>query len=73
MLKYRVGRLAGYGIGLMLMLAPATAMAQSAFSGVVRDITGLDRPQVLAILRSLVEEGRLVRHGEKRGTYYTAK
>lgn len=37
---------------------------------VVRDRTGLDRARALAVLTSLVEEGRLVRRGERRGSWY---
>ena len=38
----------------------------------VRSRTGLDRGQVLALLSRLVENGRIEKHGERRGTYYTA-
>lgn len=38
----------------------------------VRSRTGLDRGQVLALLSRLVEKGRIMKHGERRGTYYTA-
>lgn len=37
----------------------------------VRVRTGLDRAQVLALLSGLVDSGALVRHGARRGTYYT--
>lgn len=37
----------------------------------VRERTGLDRARVLALLSRLVEDGRLVRHGQRRGTFYT--
>jgi ATP-dependent DNA helicase RecG len=37
---------------------------------VVRERTGLDRARALAILTTLVEEGRLVRRGERRGSWY---
>ena len=36
----------------------------------VRQATGLDRDDALAILDRLVNEGRLVRTGTKRGTRY---
>lgn len=36
----------------------------------VRKVTGLDRAQALAHLDSLVEDGRLVRSGQRRGTTY---
>jgi ATP-dependent DNA helicase RecG len=36
----------------------------------VRERTGLDRARALALLTSLVEEGRLVRRGERRGSWY---
>ncbi len=39
----------------------------------VRVRTGLDRAQVLALLNSLVEVGSLIRHGSRRGTYYTSE
>jgi len=37
----------------------------------VRGRTGLERNQVLGLLSRLVESGRLEKHGERRGTYYT--
>lgn len=37
---------------------------------VVRERTGLDRARALALLTSLVDEGRLVRRGERRGASY---
>ncbi|MBD8059246.1 putative DNA binding domain-containing protein [Cellulomonas sp. JH27-2] len=37
----------------------------------VRARTGLDRARVLTLLTGLVEHGRLTRHGQRRGTYYT--
>jgi len=37
----------------------------------VRERIGLDRARVLSLLTRLVEDGRLVRHGQRRGTYYT--
>lgn len=36
----------------------------------VRTRTGLDRVDALGLLNELVNEGRLVRHGERRGTRY---
>jgi ATP-dependent DNA helicase RecG len=36
----------------------------------VRERTGLDRARALALLTSLVEDGRLVRRGERRGSWY---
>jgi ATP-dependent DNA helicase RecG len=38
----------------------------------VRVATGLDRVQVLALLSRMVEAGEIQRHGERRGTHYTA-
>ena len=38
---------------------------------IVRERTGLDRARVLGLLSSMVEEGALTRHGERRGAYYT--
>lgn len=38
----------------------------------VRQLTGLDRTSARSLLRRLVDEGRLVQHGERRGTYYTS-
>lgn len=37
----------------------------------VRERLGLDRARVLALLTRLVDDGRLVRYGQRRGTYYT--
>jgi hypothetical protein len=39
---------------------------------IVRELTGLDRPQALAMLRRLVAEGQLKRFGERRRTSYIA-
>lgn len=39
----------------------------------VRARTGLDRARVLALLGALVDAGALVRHGSRRGTYYTTE
>lgn len=36
----------------------------------VRAVTGLDRPQALALLKRLVEQGRLETYGQRRGTRY---
>lgn len=41
-------------------------------NAVVRERTGLDRAQALALLTALVEHGRLVRIGERRGARYVA-
>lgn len=38
----------------------------------VRVRTGLDRAQVLVLLNALVEASALIRHGSRRGTYYTS-
>jgi len=38
----------------------------------VREHTRLDRAVATRLLTELVDAGRLVRHGERRGTYYTA-
>lgn len=38
----------------------------------LRARTGLDRGEALALLSRLVKTGRIQRHGERRGTYYTA-
>jgi hypothetical protein len=67
--KCKVGGLAGYGIGLMLMLAPSAAVAQSAFSGVVRDTSGAVLPGVTVEASSdvLIEKVRTaVSDGEGR-------
>jgi ATP-dependent DNA helicase RecG len=37
----------------------------------VRTLTGMDRVGARALLHRLVSEGRLVQHGERRGTFYT--
>lgn len=39
-------------------------------NALVRGALGLDRAQALAVLDGLVEQGRLVRRGERRGTRY---
>ena len=39
---------------------------------IVREITGLGRKPAVAVLNHLVKEGRLRRHGSRRGTRYTA-
>ncbi|WP_203453910.1 ATP-binding protein [Jiangella aurantiaca] len=39
----------------------------------VRERTGLERDRVLALLTSMVESGEIERHGQRRGTYYTAR
>ncbi len=36
----------------------------------VRELTGLNREQVRAVLLYLVDRRRLVRHGKKRDTHY---
>jgi|GEM_PF-2025954 DNA-binding IclR family transcriptional regulator len=36
----------------------------------VRAATGLDRVETFRLLDDLVQEGRLVRRGEKRGAHY---
>lgn len=46
------------------------AARQPLTNALVRDITGLDRAQVLVLLDRLVKEGRLERVGERRGTRY---
>lgn len=38
----------------------------------IRARTGLERAPVLAVLNALVQSGELARHGERRGSYYTA-
>ena len=38
----------------------------------IRGRTGLERAPVLAMLNALVQSGELERHGERRGSYYTA-
>lgn len=38
----------------------------------VREATGLDRIEALALLKRLVREGKLVARGQKRGTFYKA-
>ena len=39
----------------------------------VREMTGLDRPQTLALLARLTREGQLRRTGTRRGTRYHLK
>lgn len=36
----------------------------------VREATGLDRTEALRLLEALVREGKIVRRGERRGSYY---
>jgi ATP-dependent DNA helicase RecG len=38
----------------------------------VRELTGLDRQQALALLQQLVRDGRLIQTGARRGTRYRA-
>jgi hypothetical protein len=66
MRKYRVVRLAGCVIGMLLLIAPAAADAQSAFSGVVRDTSGAvppgvtveaSRPLLIEKVRTAVSDG----------------
>lgn len=46
------------------------AREQPVTNALVREQTGLDRLDVLSLLRRLVENGRLVREGARRGTRY---
>jgi predicted HTH transcriptional regulator len=39
----------------------------------VRELTGLDRVAARNLLRRLVDEGKLVQHGQRRGTAYTLR
>lgn len=58
--------------GEVRRLVLAVATQDRITNEIVRARTGMDRAQVLALLTALVEEGSLVRHGSRRGTYYTA-
>ncbi|MHB1613829.1 MAG: ATP-binding protein [Actinomycetes bacterium] len=49
----------------------ASAATRRVTNALVRETTGLDRAVAGALLRRLVDEGRLVQHGQRRGTYYT--
>lgn len=53
---------------LVLQLAQATAITNTT----VRTHTGLERIDALRLLEGLVQGGRLVRSGERRGTRYSA-
>lgn len=46
------------------------AKKQPLTNELVRELTGLERPAALALLRQLVAEGRLRKRGAKRGTRY---
>lgn len=51
-------------------LVCSLAEEESVSNAEVRSRTGLDRIDALRLLRELVDEGRLVRRGERRGTRY---
>jgi ATP-dependent DNA helicase RecG len=53
---------------LVLSLAEGAPLTNAS----VRAATGLERAEALRLLDSLVSEGRLIRHGERRGTRYVA-
>ena len=53
-------------------LVVALAVDGRVTNELVRSRTGLDRGQALALLSHLVESGLIEKHGERRGTYYTA-
>lgn len=57
--------------GELLDVVIAMARERSVTNEAVRERTGLDRAQVLALLKELVEAGTLERHGQRRGTRYT--
>ena len=49
------------------------AMHRSISNSEVRAVTGLSRQSVTGLLSYLVESGRIIRTGERRGTRYTAR
>jgi ATP-dependent DNA helicase RecG len=66
---------AGLGLDPTQLRAVVTAIATQearVTNEAVRARTGLDRVHALALLTAMVEAGQLVRHGSRRGTYYTA-
>jgi ATP-dependent DNA helicase RecG len=69
-----LGPPAGLGLDPAQLRAVVTAIASEdgrVTNEAVRARTGLDRVQVLALLTAMIEAGQLVRHGSRRGTYYT--
>jgi ATP-dependent DNA helicase RecG len=54
-----------------LVLSEATNRPLS--NSLVRELTGLDRPAALGLLRRLVREGKLRKRGKKRGTRYVPR
>jgi ATP-dependent DNA helicase RecG len=52
-------------------LVSALAQDESISNADVRARTGLDRADALRLLNELVEDGRLIRHGHRRGTRYS--
>jgi ATP-dependent DNA helicase RecG len=54
----------------LLDVVAEMAQAEPVTNATVRKRTGLDRQDVLSLLEELVDTGRLIRVGERRGTHY---
>ena len=54
-------------------LVVAEAKERPITNSTVREITGLERRAATALLKKLVQQGRLRRRGERRGTKYVAR
>jgi ATP-dependent DNA helicase RecG len=59
--------------GALCDLVEELARSGPVTNALVRERTGLDRPHALALLNSLVEQGRLRRIGERRGSRYVLR
>lgn len=74
--SYRLAQHLGAPAGVRLsreelkMLVLDAASSQPITNARVRQITGMDRAAALGLLSELVDEGRLERRGERRGSHY---